>query len=105
MVFKTVIRWLPVVVVSEIVAGQFISPYPPLVLGSILVVGLLALRTLVAPAPIDFKGLECKDCGTTFAHRSPFFTDLDANPRQLTVSDVPRPLGRSEFVVGQSVED
>lgn len=37
--------------------------------------------------------------------RVAFFTDLDANPRNLTAGDVPRPLGASPFVRGALVEN
>ena len=38
--------------------------------------------------------LYCDACGSF---------DLDANPRGLTESDVPRPLGRSPFLQGRTV--
>jgi hypothetical protein len=50
------------------------------------------------------NGLRCRDCASTYAYGTPFFTRLDANPRQLTVSDVPRPLGSSPYVRGAFVE-
>lgn len=35
--------------------------------------------------------------GTILTVVAPFFSDLDANPRHLTVADVPRPLGVSSY--------
>ncbi len=53
---------------------------------------------------IELVGMRCKQCDATYAHGTPFFTDLDANPRHLTVADVPRPLGVSPFSRGKSVD-
>ena len=39
----------------------------------------------------------------TYAYGTPFFTSLDSNPRHLTIADVPRPLGSSLFLRGDSV--
>lgn len=70
--------------------------------GAVVIAIALAWRAAL-PAPIGPLGLRCRGCGATYAHRSAFFQDLDANPRGLTVSDVPRPLGRSPFLEGRFV--
>ncbi len=49
-------------------------------------------------------GLRCRRCESTYAYGTPFFTAFDANPRHLTVADVPRPLGSSPFVRGEFVD-
>lgn len=71
--------------------------------GLLLRIGLLVARQFVG-SNREFLGLRCRRCEATYAYGTPFFTDLDANPRHLTVADVPRPLGSSPFERGASVE-
>jgi len=91
----------PVVVVSGWLALG--PPSSVLLAGVIVIVGLLVARGILG-SKIKIVGMRCRRCGSTYAHGTPFFTDLDANPRDLTVADVPRPLGRSPFLVGESVK-
>ena len=76
---------------------------PMLFLALLLVVVLLVARAVLA-SKIEVLGLKCRRCSATYRHGTPFFTDLLANPRNLTVSEVPRPLGSSLFWRGASVE-
>ena len=71
--------------------------------GAVVIVAALAWRAAL-PSRIELLGLRCRGCGATYRHQTAFFRDLDANPRGLTASDVPRPLGRSPFLRGKTVE-
>lgn len=81
----------------------FLPPWLMLAGGLLLIAGLLVARGLVGSSS-EFLGLRCRRCEAAYAYGTPFFTDLDANPRHLTVSEVPRPLGSSPFQRGASVE-
>ena len=50
--------------------------------------------------PREVVGLRCRYCGAVYAHGTPFFKDLGANPRNFTLADVPRPLGSSFYERG-----
>ncbi len=78
------------------------APWTVLTAAAILVVGMLI--TGGGSARSQSAGMRCRQCKSRYAHGSAFFNDLDANPRQLSVGDVPRPLGRSPFLRGKSVE-
>lgn len=97
---KLVVPILLLVALVEIAAGV-VSPWPLLVIGLIGVPVALGLEQALGPSSTP-KGLRCRPCGATYAHGTRFFTDLDSNPRGLPLSDVPRPLGRSLFLVGKS---
>lgn len=71
--------------------------------GLALLVGFLVWRAVLG-SRIEYLGNRCRQCQATYAHGTPFFTDLDSNPRNLTIGDVPRPLGVSTFKIGKSVE-
>ena len=97
---------LVLVAVAQWLASGFYVPRPALLVGGlVLALGLLVLgsKILASEAGSTF-GLRCTRCDATYANNSPFFTDLEANPRHLTVSDVPRPLGSSTFLRGKSVD-
>jgi hypothetical protein len=68
--------------------------------GTVLIAVALVWRTTLA-SRVEPSGLRCRQCGATFAGDTAFFRDLDANPHHLSVSDVPRPLGRSPFLKGR----
>ncbi len=68
---------------------------------SVIAVALAWRATLLSR--IESLGLRCRGCGATYGHHTAFFRDLEANPRGLTESDVPRPLGRSPFLKGKTV--
>lgn len=84
-------------------ATDFLPPSQVCVVALVLTAGLLVARAVLG-AKIENLGMRCRRCDATYAHRTPFFTDLDANPRDLTVAEVPRPLGVSPFLRGESVE-
>lgn len=71
--------------------------------GAIVIVAALVWRAVLEDR-IESLGLRCRECGATFGNHTAFFQDLDANPRGLSVSDVPRPLGSSPFRHGRMVE-
>ncbi len=71
--------------------------------GALLIAAALAWRTALADHIVSM-GLRCRGCAATYGHQTAFFRDLEANPRALSVSDVPRPLGRSPFLPGRTVE-
>lgn len=95
---------LPVVAVGAWFVSEFYSPLRVLLAGLIVIVGLLVVRE-VQGSRIKSVGMRCRQCDSTYNYGSPFFTDGDANPRYLTVADVPRPLGSSPYTRGESVED
>lgn len=67
----------------------------------VIAVALLSRAALLSR--IELLGMRCGGCGATYRHGTAFFVDLDANPRGLAASDVPRPLGRSPFLKGKTV--
>lgn len=71
-------------------------------IGGVIVAGALVLRAGVAPR-VRTLGLQCRQCGATYAFGTPFFADIDANPRGLTEADLPGPLWRLEYVAGRYV--
>jgi hypothetical protein len=71
--------------------------------GAALLAGLLIWREVVG-SRIEVVGVRCRACGATYRNGSSFLTDLDANPRGLTVADVPRPEGSSYFRDERTVE-
>jgi hypothetical protein len=99
---KTALLWLPAVAVTGFFAGDLPSRSLVFFIGLIVVVGLLVARGVLG-SKIEHVGMRCRQCGATYANGTPFFTDLDANPRQLTLAEVPRPLGSSPFSRGKSV--
>ena len=103
--FWRVVRWgLPWLVVL-LLAEEACAALPDgavAAVGAMLVAGALTWRSALPPGRQSL-GLLCRGCGATYGHRSAFFSDMDANPRGLTVSDVPRPLGRSQYRDGRYV--
>lgn len=99
---KAALVMLLPVALAEWVARDLLPPIPMLLGGLVIVAGLLVAREVLA-AKIEHLGMRCRQCGATYANGTSFFTNLDANPRKLTVSEVPRPLGVSHFLVGKSV--
>lgn len=95
--------WLPVVGAVQWVATALLPARVVLVALAVVFAGLLAARAALA-ARISYRGLRCRECQTTYAYGTPFFTDLAAHPRGLTVADVPRPLGSSLSWRGASVD-
>lgn len=95
---------LPIVVVGPWFVSGFYPPLRVLLAGLIVIVGLLVVRAVLG-SRIEYVGMRCRRCNSTYRNGSPFFTDLDSNPRNLTVADVPRPLGSSPYSRGESVED
>lgn len=93
---------IPMLWAADALLPEVLPPWPMLVGGAVLVAGLLAARALVNASRGD-SGLRCRGCAATYPYGTPFFTDLDANPRHLAVADVPRPLGSSPFQRGASV--
>lgn len=74
-----------------------------LVDGLLVVAGLLVVRAVLG-SRIHHIGMRCRQCDATYANGAQFFTDLSANPRNLTMADVPRPLSRSSILRGESVD-
>lgn len=70
--------------------------------GAAIIAAALVWRAALA-GRIESLGLRCRECGASYGNHTAFFRDLDANPRGLTESDVPRPLGSSPFLVGRTV--
>lgn len=102
------VKWslvaIPLLWVAEELVDGGMAPWLMLVGGGLLLVALLVARALVE-MNVQYRGVRCRSCNATYANGTPFFTDLKANPRQLTVADVPRPLGSSYFIRGASVEE
>jgi hypothetical protein len=94
---------MAMLLLAEGLVNDVVSPGQMLSVGVLLIVGLLVARALV-DSNNEYLGLRCRQCDATYAHGTPFFTDLEANPRHLTVADVPRPKGSSPFERGASVE-
>ena len=99
--FKKALLWLLIVGAVELLSED-LPQWPVFILGGILVSALLAWRGHLG-SKIQSLGMRCKECDATYAHGSDFFTDLDANPRNLPISEVPRPLGVSHFETGEYV--
>ncbi len=101
------VKWallaIPLLWVADGLLDDVLSPKVMLIGGALLLVGSLVARVVVA-SNFEYLGFRCETCDATYAYGTPFFTDLDANPRQLTVADVPRPLGSSAFLRGRSHE-
>lgn len=94
---------LVAILVVEAFVGVLLPRWPTFVAGLAVIVALVLWRSALG-SKIDVVGLRCRACGTTYAYGTPFFTDLDANPRHLIVDDVPRPLGSSIVWRGASAE-
>lgn len=99
---KKTVLWLVIVGAVEL-ASEDVPPWIPLAVGTVLVGGALVWRARLA-SPIEPVGMRCSRCGATYPWGTPFFTDLAANPRNLTLSEVPRPLGVSPFERGAMVD-
>lgn len=101
------VKWallaIPMLLVADGLVNDVLPPWLMLGGGLLLIVGLLVTREFVDPNPASL-GLRCRRCEATYGYGTPFFTHLDANPRHLTIADVPRPLGSSPFERGDSVE-
>lgn len=97
------VKWslfaIPVLLLADGLVKDVLPPWMMLAGGLLLIAGLLVARELVG-SNRGYLGLRCRQCEATYAYGTPFFTDLDANPRHLTVGDVPRPLGSSPFERG-----
>lgn len=101
MALQGMLPWLAITLVAQWIDWVTWPPWADLVGGVVLVTGLLVWRAVLGSKTAHL-GLRCRECGTTYAHGSSLFTDLDANPRGWTVADVPRPLGSSPFEIGES---
>jgi hypothetical protein len=88
---------------ASVVVPDLLSPRLVFLAETLLIIGFLSTRALVK-SKVEYLGRRCRQCAATYAYGTPFFTDLDANPRHLTVADVPRPLGSSPFERGKSVD-
>lgn len=101
------VRWSLLAVGMLLLADALVVDLVPAWLmfvgGLLLVLVLLTVRLMTEPE-IGRQGLVCRGCNAAYAYGTPFFSNLDANPRNLTVAEVPRPLGSSQFLRGASVE-
>lgn len=95
------IPWLAAFVVAEWLCG-LLPCWAVAAAGAVVIAAALAWRAAL-PGPVESLGLRCRECGATYGHQTAFFSDLDANPRGLTESDVPLPLGSSPYLDGRSV--
>ncbi len=95
------IPWFAMVLGAEWLCG-FLPCWGMAAAGAVVIAVALAWRGDLL-SRIESLGLRCRGCGATYGHRTAFFRDLEANPRGLTASDVPRPLGRSPFLKGKTV--
>lgn len=101
---KGTLLLLPLVAITELLASDLIpSAWLLLLVTLIVITGLLISRAVIG-SKIQYVGMRCRQCAATYVYGTPFFTDLDANPRKLTMDVVPRPLGSSPFQRGASVE-
>jgi hypothetical protein len=101
---KRVLVWLPAVALIQWLGSEVLPPWLVLVAVGLGIAGLVTWREVLG-SKIEYLGLRCAECGAAYAHGTAFFTDLEANPRGLTVAEVPRPLGSSAFHRGASVAD
>ena len=97
------VLWLVAILTVESLASDLVPAWLAFGVGLVAMVALLLWRNSLG-SKIEDVGLRCRHCGATYAHGTLFFTDLDANPRHLTVADVPRPLGSSLFWTGASAD-
>ncbi len=96
------LRWFASVLGAEWLCG-FWTGWMVAATGALAIAAALAWRAALASWLVSL-GLRCRGCGATYGHQTAFFRDLESNPRGLTVSDVPRPLGRSPYLRGRTVE-
>jgi hypothetical protein len=103
--WRFVVRWVPwlAAFLGAESLCEFLPGWGLAAAGAVVVAVALARRAALA-GRIESLGLRCRGCSATYGHQTAFFQDLEANPRGLTVSDVPRPLGRSPFLPGKTVE-
>jgi hypothetical protein len=80
--------------------SDVVSPWLVLLAGLTVCVGLVVVREVLSQK-IRFIGFRCRRCAATCPNGSP---SLYANPRSFTIADVPRPLGSSQYLRGESVE-
>ncbi len=92
--------WFAAFLVAEWLCG--LLPRWKVATAGVVVIAVALVWRAVLPR-VEVLGLRCRECGTTYAHHTAFFQDLDANPHGLTASDVPRPQGRSPYLVGRTV--
>lgn len=102
------VKWVVLIAVPLVwlvgeITPAILSPWLVLAAGALLI-GALLLARMAKETSGEFLGHRCRDCGATYAYGSAFFTNLEANPRDLKIEDVPRPLGSSLFERGKSVE-
>ena len=69
----------------------FFGLLTPLIVAVIALIGTYT-GTAVLARRIKFRGVYCADCQTRYENPSLFFDNVHENPRQLTMSDVKRPL-------------
>jgi hypothetical protein len=93
--------WAVLLALAEGVSGLLPAAWVAMV-GSLVVVGALVGRAALA-ARVKTLGLRCRQCAATYPFGSPFFSDLDANPRSFGEADLPRPLWRLEHLQGRFV--
>ena len=74
-----------------------------LVLSLLIYFGAMRLATRLGEK-IHCLGVVCQDCKQQYETGSPFFTDLNKNPRNFTMADVPRPLYKTYFIRGQTYD-
>jgi hypothetical protein len=81
-------RWWVLLVLAEGLSRLLPAGWVALV-GVLVVAGALAWRAALA-THADTLGVRCRQCAATDGFRTPFFADLDANPRRPVV-DRPEP--------------
>jgi hypothetical protein len=96
------IPWFVAFAVTEWLCG-FLTCWVLAAAGAVVIGGALVWRAALS-SRIESLGLRCRGCGATYGYQTAFFRDLEANPRGLTASDVPRPLGRTPFLKGKTIE-
>jgi hypothetical protein len=101
---KVSLLLVPVALVVEEFASPPFPAWAVALVGLVVLVGSLVARESV-DGKLEYLGMRCRKCGRTYGKGTAFFTNLDANPRGLSLSEVPRPLGRSEFLRGKDVDD
>jgi hypothetical protein len=62
-----------------------------------------AIAHAVTGAHAHYHGMRCTHCKATYEHGTAFFIELDSNPRNYTMDDVPLPLYNVMQVRGRHV--
>ena len=102
-------KWLTRLVIIAVLATLLAAVIALMGLPLLFVISLLVLIGAAVALNrvkerIQYRGVCCENCQTTYKYGSAFFTEAEKNPRGYTMEDVPTPLYLTYQIRGAEVD-